>query len=104
MPQYIYLYQEYIYIEDLPSGIQGQRVFKNCNDALKFFYHQHQYYVQQFPNLDISEQTQTIYDNPQDQAEEAGQDDLVINTGFSEVKNGQRKLRINILIRKLPVE
>lgn len=104
MSQYIYLYQEYIYIDDLPNGIQEQRAFKNRDDALKFFYHRHQYYVQQFPNLDIYEQTQTVYDNSQGQAEEAGQDDLVINTGFSEIKNGQRKLRINIMISKLPVE
>ena len=57
-----------------------------------------------FANLDISNQTQTVYDNPQDQAEEAGKDDLVINTGLSEVRNGQRKLRISIMIRKLPLE
>lgn len=104
MHQYIYLYQEHMYIDNLPNGIEGERAFKNRDDALKFFYQQHQRYTQQFPNLDISNQTQTIYDNPQDQSEEAGQDDLVINSGFSEVKNGQRKLRISIMIRKLPLE
>lgn len=104
MTQYIYLYQEHVYIDDLPHGIEGQRAFENRNDALEFFDHQRQNYVQQFPNLDISNQTQTVYDRPQDQAEEADQDDLVINTGFSEVKDGQRKLRISIMVRKLPLE
>lgn len=104
MPQYIYLYQEHVYIDDLPHGIEGQRAFKNQEDALQFFDHQRQTYVQQFPNLDISNQTQTVYDRPQDQAEEADQDDLVINTGFSEVKDGQRKLRVSIMVHKLPLE
>lgn len=104
MPQYIYLYQEHVYVDDLPHGIEGQRAFENRDDALEFFYHQRQHYVQQFPNLDISNQTQTVYDNFQDQIEEGSQDDLVVNTGFSEVKDGQRKLRISIMIRKLPLE
>ena len=54
MPQYIYLYQEHMYIDNLPNGIEGERAFKNREDALKFFYQQHQRYIQQFPNLDIS--------------------------------------------------
>lgn len=104
MPQYIYLYQEHVFIDNLPHGIEGQRAFENRNDALEFFYHQRQNYVQQFPNLDISNQTQTVYDHPQEQAEADDQDDLVINTGFSEIKDGQRKLRVSIMIRKLPLE
>lgn len=104
MTQYIYLYQERIYIDDLPHGIEGQRAFENRNDALAFFNRQRQNYIQQFPNLDISNQTQTVHDYPQNEVEPADQDDLVINTGFSEVKDGQRKLRISIMIRKLPLE
>lgn len=104
MTQYIYLYQERVYVDDLPHGIEGQRAFANRDDALAFFDHQRQNYIQQFPNLDISNQTQTVYDRPQEQAEAADQDDLVINTGFSEVKDGQRKLRISIMVRKLQLE
>lgn len=104
MAQYIYLYQERVYVDDLPHGIEGQRAFQNRDDALEFFYHQRQNYVQQFPNLDVSNQTQTVYDHPQDQTEAANQDDLVINTGFSEVKDGQRKLRVSIMVRELPLE
>lgn len=104
MTQYIYLYQERVYIDDLPHGIEGQRAFENRDDALEFFYRQRQNYAQQFPNLDISNQTQTVYDHPQDQVEADDQDDLVINTGFSEVKDGQRKLRISIMVRKLSLE
>ena len=37
MPQYIYLYQEHMYIDNLPNGIEGERTFKNRDDALKFF-------------------------------------------------------------------
>ena len=102
MPQDIYLYQEYVYLDNLPSPVEAVRVFQDRNDALKFFYQQHQHYAKQFPDLNIAEQTQTIYDDPQDQ--ESEQDDLVINTGFSEVKNGQRKLRANLRVRKLPLE
>ena len=102
MPQDIFLYQEYVYLDNLPSPVEAVRVFQDRNDALKFFYQQHQNYAQQFPDLNIAEQTQTIYDDPQDQV--ADQDDLVINTGFSEVKDGQRKLRVNLRIRKLPLE
>lgn len=104
MTQSIYLYQERVYIDDLPHAIEGQRAFENQDDALAFFDHQRQNYIQQFPNLDISNQTQTVYDHPQDQVEADDQDDLVINTGFSEVKDGQRKLRISIMVRKLPLE
>lgn len=104
MPQYIYLYQEHVYIDDLPHGIEGQRAFKTQADALRFFDQQRQNYARQFPNLDISNQTQTVYDHPQDQVDADDQDDLVINTGFSEIKDGQRKLRISIMIRKLPLE
>lgn len=104
MTQYIYLYQEHVYIDDLPHGIEGQRAFENQDDALAFFDRQRQNYVQQFPNLDISNQTQTVYDHPQNEVETTDQDDLVINTGFSEVNDGQRKLRISIMIRKLPLE
>ena len=104
MSQYIYLYQERVYIDDLPHGIEGQRAFANRDDALEFFDRQQQNYIQQFPNLDVSNQTQTVHDHPQDEVETADQDDLVINTGFSEVKDGQRKLRISIMIRKLPLE
>lgn len=104
MPEYIYLYQEHVYIDGLPHGIEGQRAFENRDDALAFFDHQRQNYIQQFPNLDISNQTQTVHDHPQNEVETADQDDLVINTGFSEIKDGQRKLRISIMIRKLPLE
>lgn len=104
MTQYIYSYQERVYIDDLSHGIEGQRAFENQDDALAFFDRQRQNYVQQFPNLDLSNQTQTVYDHPQDQVEADDQDDLVINTGFSEVKDGQRKLRISIMVRKLPLE
>lgn len=102
MSQEIYLYQEFVYIDNLPHPMEATRAFQERDDALKFFYQQHQHYAQKFYNLTISEQTQTIYDNLQDQ--ETDQDDLVINTGFSEVKNGQRKLRINLRVRKLPLE
>lgn len=104
MTQYIYLYQEHVYIDDLPHGIEGQRAFENQADALKFFDQQRQNYARQFPNLDVSNQTQTVYDQPQNEVETADQDDLVINTGFSEVNDGKRKLRISIMIRKLPLE
>lgn len=102
MPEFIYLYQEYVYLDNLPHPIEAIRAFEDRDDALKFFYQQHQHYAQQFPDLNIAEQTQTIYDDPQDQV--ADQDDLVINTGFSEIKDGQRKLRVNLRVRKLPLE